>query len=58
MSFDRHAVGDVVERNEVADRQRAARALLSHPLLTPAGPDPAAFLLVRRHARPLRDWFA
>jgi uncharacterized protein (TIGR02678 family) len=58
MSVDRDAVGDVVERNEVADRQRAARALLRHPLLTPAGPDPAAFLLVRRHARSLRDWFA
>ena len=58
MSIDRRAVGDVVERNELADRQRAARALLRHPLLTPAGPDPAAFLLVRRHARQLREWFA
>ncbi len=58
MSVDRHPIGDVLERNDVADRQRAARALLRHPLLTPSGPDPAAFMLVRRHARWLREWFA
>jgi len=40
------------------ERRRAARALLRHPLLTPATPDPAAFVLARRHAGWLGDWFA
>jgi len=41
-----------------AERQRALRALLRHPLLTPHGPGGAAFPLVRRHARHLREWLA
>src|SRR6266545_1714574 len=42
----------------VEERRRALRALLRHPLLTRAGPDPAAFGLVRRHAGWLREWLA
>lgn len=50
------SVGDVLERGQAEDRRRALRALLRHPLLTPSGPDPAAFNLVRRHAAWLREW--
>lgn len=41
-----------------ADLARARRALLRHPLLTEAGPDPGALRAVRRHAAELRAWFA
>jgi uncharacterized protein (TIGR02678 family) len=51
-------LGGAVERLEVDERQRAARALLRHPLLTRAGPDPVAFAQVRRQAAWLREWFA
>lgn len=37
--------------------RRAARALLMHPLLTPELPDPSFLPLVRRHAKPLTEWF-
>lgn len=40
------------------ERRRAARALLRHPLLTPSTPDPTAFVLARRHAGWLAEWFA
>lgn len=40
------------------ERRRAVRALLRHPLLTPATPDPDAFVLARRHAAWLGEWFA
>jgi uncharacterized protein (TIGR02678 family) len=49
-------LGDVLERQDAEDRARALRLLLRHGLLTPAGPDPAAFVLVRKHAIWLRDW--
>jgi uncharacterized protein (TIGR02678 family) len=39
------------------ERRRAARALLLRPLLRPAGRDAEAFVLVRRHADWLRQWF-
>jgi uncharacterized protein (TIGR02678 family) len=54
------AVGlaDVLDRQQAEERRRALRALLRHPLLTRAGPDPAAFALVRRHAGWLREWLA
>ncbi len=43
---------------EAADRlQRAARALLSRPLLVAGGPDDDTFRLVRAYAPDLRDWF-
>ena len=51
-------LSDALERQRLEERRRALRALLRHPLLTAAGPDPAAFALVRRHAGWLRDWLA
>jgi len=54
----RDDLGRAVDRLEVDERHRAARALLRHPPLTRAGPDPAAFAQVRRHAAWLREWFA
>ncbi|MCW2888827.1 MAG: hypothetical protein JWL58_5689 [Streptosporangiaceae bacterium] len=51
-------LADVLDQQREEERQKAARALLRHPLLTPAGPDPLAFGLVRRHASWLADWFA
>jgi hypothetical protein len=41
-----------------AERRQALRALLQHPLLAAAGPLPAEFALVRRHAAWLREWLA
>jgi uncharacterized protein (TIGR02678 family) len=55
---DLPAVVDAVERQQEEERQRALRALLRHPLLTPSGPDPRAFTVVRRHAAWLREWLA
>ncbi|MGH7919578.1 MAG: TIGR02678 family protein, partial [Candidatus Dormibacteraceae bacterium] len=54
MSSD--SLGDVLDRQPVEERRRAARALLRRPLLT-AGADPTAFALVRRHAERLRQTF-
>jgi uncharacterized protein (TIGR02678 family) len=51
-------LADVLDRQQVEERRRALRAVLRHPLLTRAGPDPAAFALVRRHASWLREWLA
>jgi uncharacterized protein (TIGR02678 family) len=51
-------LADVLDRQQVEERRRALRALLRHPLLTRAGPDPAAFVLVRRHAGWLREWLS
>lgn len=42
----------------LAERQRAARALLQRPLLSAAGAHAAEFGLVRKHAEALRQWFA
>ena len=50
-------LADVLDLQRDAERARALRALLRHPLLTPAGPDAAAFALVRKHADWLRHWF-
>lgn len=58
MTSDQLAVMDALERRELEERQSAVRALLRHPLLTAAAPDPHGFKLVRRHARWLREWFA
>jgi uncharacterized protein (TIGR02678 family) len=46
---------DVLTRQAEDERERAIRALLDQPLLLPAR---AELVLVRRHADPLRDWFA
>jgi len=40
------------------ERGRALTALLRRPLLAPGGKDDADFLLVRRHAVWLREWFS
>lgn len=41
-----------------AERQRAARLLLAHPLVIDTAPDPEGFALVRRHGRFLKAWFS
>lgn len=48
------ALTDAMERNRQEERRRGLRALLARPLL--AAEDPA-YLLVRRHAEHLRQWF-
>jgi uncharacterized protein (TIGR02678 family) len=57
MRSDQLVVMDTLDRRELEERQSAVRALLRHPLLGSAGPDPNAFILVRRHARWLCEWF-
>jgi uncharacterized protein (TIGR02678 family) len=57
MRSDQLAVMDTLDRRELEERQTAVRALLRHPLLGSGGPDPNAFILVRRHARWLCEWF-
>jgi uncharacterized protein (TIGR02678 family) len=51
-------LGLALEEQQVDERRRAARALLRHPLLTPDTPDPAAFVLARRHSGWLSEWFS
>lgn len=46
------------EQAAADERGRALRALLRRPLLSASGPDADAFVLVRRHAAWLREWFA
>ncbi|MBS0002091.1 MAG: TIGR02678 family protein [Thioalkalivibrio sp.] len=46
---------DVLERARAEERQRALRALLMRPLMDARHP---AFVLVRRHQGPLREWLA
>lgn len=55
---DPAVLDDARSQAKAADLARARRALLRHPLLTEAGPDPAALRAVRRHAAELRAWFA
>ncbi|KAA5602375.1 TIGR02678 family protein [Blastochloris sulfoviridis] len=61
MSSDRRAdrtSRDIRERQQEAERDEfrtAARSLLMTPLMSPTHQD---FTVVRRHAGPLRDWFA
>ncbi len=42
----------------LAERQRATRALLQRPLLSATGAHASDFVLVRKHAEALRQWFA
>lgn len=58
MSRDAQLLDQAREATARAERQRALRAVLRHPLLTPDGPGGAAFPLVRRHAAHLRAWLA
>lgn len=50
--------GGQLEQATVAERRRALRALIQHPLLSAAGALSVEFGLVRRHAAWLRDWLA
>jgi uncharacterized protein (TIGR02678 family) len=47
-----------VDAQERDERQRAVRALLSRPLLSPEGPTSESFILVQKHREWLRPWFA
>ena len=40
-----------------SERQRAMRAILQQPLLCAGGVHAEAYLLVRRHAQWLKEWF-
>ena len=51
------ALSDALAVSRETDFRKAARALLRRPLLRSDGPDPEAFVLVRRHAAELRSWF-
>jgi uncharacterized protein (TIGR02678 family) len=50
--------GAQLEQTTVAERRRALRVLLQHPLLSAAGPRAIEFGLVRRHAAWLREWLS
>jgi uncharacterized protein (TIGR02678 family) len=52
------ALQTTINAQERDERQRAVRALLSQPLLSPAGPTSEAFTLVQKHRDWLRPWFA
>ena len=48
---------DAVDSARRSDLQRAARALLRRPVLQAGGATAEQFLLVRRRAEELREWF-
>lgn len=50
-------LGEVLDGRRTAELHKAARALLSEPLLLAHGPHADAFRLVRQHASELREWF-
>lgn len=50
-------LSDALARNEAEARRRGLRALLRKPLLVNRGHDAESFVLVRRHASWLREWF-
>src|SRR5206468_4212779 len=54
----RQPPGAQLEQATAAERRRALRVLVQHPLLSAAGPLFVEFGLVRRHAAWLRDWLA
>lgn len=51
------SLGDAVAATRTDGLQRAARALLRRPLLRASGQQADEFLLARRHAPALREWF-
>lgn len=51
------AVDDVLASSRAGELRRAARALLRRPLVRANGPESEAFVLIRRHASTLREWF-
>ncbi|MET9600306.1 TIGR02678 family protein [Streptomyces sp. NPDC006459] len=50
-------LAEVLDGQHVAERRKAARALLKQPLLLAHGAYADEFRLVRRHASELREWF-
>lgn len=52
------ALESSISAQERDERQRAIRALLSRPILSPEGATSEAFLLVQKHRDWLRPWFA
>ena len=52
------ALGATITAQEIDERQRAVRALLGQPLLSPEGATREAFALVQKHRDWLRPWFA
>lgn len=50
-------LSDTLVSSRTEEMSKAARALLRRPLLRARGPDADAFVLVRRHATELREWF-
>lgn len=50
-------LSDALASSRAEETRKAARALLRCPLLCARGADADAFILVRRHATELRDWF-
>jgi len=52
------ALQSSINAQERDERQRAVRALLSQPLLSPEGPMSESFTLVQKHREWLRPWFA
>lgn len=52
------ALQSTITAQERDERQRAVRALLNQPLLSPEGPTSESFTLVQKHREWLRPWFA
>lgn len=51
------SLSDALASSHAEETRKAARALLRRPLLRARGADADAFVLVRRHATELREWF-
>lgn len=51
------SLGDALAASRTNEIHRAARALLKRPLLRAASRDADVFMLIRRHAPTLREWF-
>lgn len=51
------SLSDALVASRTEEQRKAARALLRRPLLRASGPDAESFVLVRRHATVLREWF-
>lgn len=50
-------LGQQLDAQQIAERQRALVALLREPLILPHGRHSDTFLLIRRHSAWLQDWF-
>ena len=56
-SLPRQPISSSLQAQTVHERRRAIAALLRRPLLTPGEKGASDFMLVRRHAAWLREWF-